>query len=121
MMTFKVIPDGGEPYQVTAHSRDVLVWEKSGKGRTFSQLADHLSMTDMYGLAYTAARRQGMSTGTLQDFEQSVDMMPVDVDGEDDEDPDPTPAAPSAAPSSNLPSPPASRPPSGQKRATGRS
>jgi hypothetical protein len=120
MMTFKVIPDGGEPYQVTAHSRDVLVWEKSGKGRTFSQLADHLSMTDMYGLAFVAARRQGMFSGTLQDFEQSADMMPVDVD-EDDEDPDPTHAAPSAAPSSNSQSPPASRPPSGRKRATSRS
>jgi hypothetical protein len=120
MMTFRVSPDGGEPYQVTAYARDVLMWEKAGKGRAFGDMAEHTKIGDLYGLAYFASRRQGLYTGSLSEFEQDVDVNPVDQD-EDEADPDPTPAAPSAASSSNSPSPPASPRRSGPKRDTGRS
>lgn len=120
-MTFRIEPDEGEPYEVTAQSRDVLTWEKAGKGRAFGELANRMAMVDMYGLAYFAARRQGLFTGTVQEWEQSVDLTPTDEDEDEEKEPDPTPAGPSPAPASNSPAPRASRPASGRKRATARS
>lgn len=119
--TFEVRPDDGEPYRVTAHSRDILTWEKAGKGRSLGELANNPSLGAFYGLAYFAARRQGLFTGTLAEFEQQVDLEPLDDDEGDEEAPDPTRPGPSAEPSSTLPSSPASPPPSGQKRAGRRS
>lgn len=118
--TFEVRPDDGEPYRVTAHSRDILTWEKAGKGRSLGELAQNPSLGAFYGLAYFAARRQGLFTGTLAEFEQQVDLEPLD-DEEDEEAPDPTRPGPSAEPSSTSRSSPASPPPSGQKRAGRRS
>lgn len=92
MMTFKVTPDDGEPYEVTARSRDVFVWEKTTKG-TMGQLAQGAPMVDLYHLAYLAAKRTGLFDGSLADFSATVDL---DFDGLDDE-PDPTHAAPGAA------------------------
>lgn len=118
--TFEVRPDDGEPYRVTAHSRDILTWEKAGKGRSLGELANNPSLGAFYGLAYFAARRQGLFTGTLAEFEQQVDLEPLD-DEEDEEAPDPTRPGPLAEPSSTSPSSPASPPPSGQKKAGRRS
>lgn len=119
MITFKLDPDDGEPYELVAHSRDVLLWEKGAKGRSFGQFGDNPNMIDMYGMAFVAARRQGLFSGTLQEFEQTIDVLPVDDDEESE--PDPTDEGPSPGPSLSLPSPPASPPPSGRKKATARS
>lgn len=89
MFDFKVTPDGGEPFEVHAGSRDVLQWEKTTKGASFGNLADGLKLTDMYKIAHIAAKRQGLYTGSLADFETSVEL-----DFDETEEPDPTRPAP---------------------------
>jgi hypothetical protein len=116
MMTFKVSPDGGDPWQVVAESRDVLAWEKALKGRSFNDLATNPTMAGLYGLAYAASRRQGLWEGTIQEFEASVDLQMVD-DEEDEQEVDPTRPAPSAEPSSGSPLKPVSPRASGRKKA----
>lgn len=89
MIDFRVIPDDGEPFAFTAGSRDVLLWEKTSK-RSFSQVESDPKMTDLYALAYTAARRQNLFTGTPADFEATCELDFTDHG----EDPDPTQPAP---------------------------
>jgi hypothetical protein len=89
MIAFKVTPDAGEPYEVTATSRDVYVWEKANRGKTFKAVAESGSIVDLTEIAYHAARRQGHYSGTLVAFAQEHD-----IEGTEDEEPDPTPPAP---------------------------
>lgn len=86
LISFEISPDDGGPYRVDAYSRDVLLWEKAVKGRSFSQMQSALAMVDLYGLAHVAARRQGLFAGTLQEFEATCDLEPVT----DEAPPDPT-------------------------------
>ncbi|OLL69839.1 hypothetical protein Ae168Ps1_6396c [Pseudonocardia sp. Ae168_Ps1] len=74
MFTFEVVPDGGESYELVAASRDVVVWERTGKGRSLQQLTENLRMSDLYEVAHLAARRQGRFDGSLEDFIGSVDL-----------------------------------------------
>lgn len=95
MFTFSVQQDGvAEPYEVTAKSRDVVVWEKTGRGRYLGQIQEKPSMTALAELAYIAARRAGRFTGTEAEFLAQCDVEPVD----DQEAADPTPPAPSTGP-----------------------
>lgn len=84
MLDFRVTPDGGEPYTVKAGSRDVLTWEKTGKGKSFSKLMEDLPMSDLYRMAHIASRRQGLFTGSLEEFENTCELgfeaEPDDVD-----------------------------------------
>lgn len=82
-------PDDGAEFEVVATSRDIVVWEKTAQGRNFSSLAA-AAMSDFYGIAYIAARRQGLFEGTRKDFDASVDL-----DVEEDDEPDPTQPDPS--------------------------
>lgn len=90
MFTFKVRPDDGQEFQVTATSRDVVMWERTTPGgRCFADLKS-AAMSDFYGIAFVAAKRQGLFAGDRRAFEDGVDMDIV----EEDEEPDPTrPAA----------------------------
>lgn len=101
MMKFDVTPDEGEAYQLEAGSRDVLAWERAGRGRSFSELGNNLSMIGLYGLSYHAAVRQGRFSGTLAEWEQSVDLMPVAADDEDGDELDPTREGHTPGPSSS--------------------
>lgn len=87
MFDFIVKPVGGEQFEVTADSRDVATWERSGKGRSLASLNRDLRMTDLYALAYTAARRQGKTSGDVAEFEAGnvIDFL-------EEEAPDPTPS-----------------------------
>lgn len=85
MFTFKVIPDDGDPFMVTARSRDVRLWERTNMGARFSGLSD-ASIVDYEGVAFSAAKRQGLYTGTRESWDDSVD---IDIVTED-EDADPT-------------------------------
>lgn len=87
MIGFKVVPEGGDEYEVTATSRDVYLFEKLNKGKTFQSLVNNLEMGDMYRLAHLASKRQQLFTGTLEEFTDSCDL---EVNS-DDEEPGPTP------------------------------
>jgi hypothetical protein len=85
MISFKITPDGGEPFTVTATSRDIHTWEKVTKGVTFAGLMESMSMVHMYSIAYFASKRRGLFDGSAKDFESTCDLTP-----EGDEAPDPT-------------------------------
>lgn len=85
MFTFTVKPDGGDEYSATATSRDVVVWEKTGRNRSVGKLAESPAMGDLYALAHLASKRLGLFDGTFKEFEESVDL-----EFEEDEASDPT-------------------------------
>jgi hypothetical protein len=88
MFTFKVTPDGDESYTLVADSRDVLIFEKTSRGKNLLTWRDSMSMVDLYRLAHIAATRQGRYEGKLNDFERDV---VIDIqDDEEDESSDPT-------------------------------
>lgn len=89
---FTLRPDDGEPVEVVATTRDIVVWEKTGKGRSFSNLARDAHMADLYELAWQAAKRQGLVDCNLGEFERTTDLDLEAADGADEE-PDPTPPA----------------------------
>lgn len=89
MIEFTVKPDNGEEYEVTATSRDVLVWEKTCKGRSFVKMMSELPLADLYRIAWIASRRLGLYAGKLEEFESGVDLH----FDEDEESADPTPPA----------------------------
>ena len=91
MFQFTVTPDGGEPYTLTAGTRDVLNWEKVAKGRTINQLMQDLAMTDLYKLAHLASLRTQRFTGALAEFEATCELEL----GGADEQVDPTLPGPS--------------------------
>lgn len=68
-------PDGGEPYTMTAGARDIMLWEKTHRGASFSQIKDNLTMTALYQIAHVAARRQGLFAGTLDEFENTAELV----------------------------------------------
>lgn len=92
MIDFKVIPDGGERFDLTADSRDVLVWERTAKGkvRSVGELVESKSFVEFYRLAHIAAKRQGVFDGDLAEFE-ATHALEV---GDDDDGEDPTRPAP---------------------------
>jgi hypothetical protein len=86
VIDFTIKPDGGDPYEITADSRDVLGWEKQSRGKkTFVGLMDTLNMIDMYQVAYIAAKRLGKFPGELAEFERTC-VLEFDTE----EEPDPT-------------------------------
>ena len=89
MFDFKLTPEGGDTFEVTAGSRDVLQWEKTTKGASFGSIANGLKITDLYKIAWIAAKRQDHFTGTLAEFEASVEL-----EFDEQDEPDPTQPAP---------------------------
>jgi len=71
---FTLTPEGGEAFEVRATTRDVLVWEKTGRDRSLSALMENLRVADMYEIAYVAAKRQGVWDGNRAEFEERVDL-----------------------------------------------
>jgi predicted Rdx family selenoprotein len=90
MLPFKIIPDDGEPFEIVATSRDVAKWERVTKGATFGALEVEKKISDLYKIAYHAAKRLGHWDGTLAEFEASCDFDLLD---EEQNEPDPTPSA----------------------------
>lgn len=89
MISFKVVPDDAEPYEVTAGSRDIAHWEKTTKGAALIQLKEGLRITDLYKIAWIAARRKSLFAGELAEFEKTCE-----IEYEEEPEPDPTPPAP---------------------------
>ena len=73
MITFEITEvETGETTELTADSRDVLVWEKTSRSsESYIDLVTGLSMTKFYRLAHIAAKRQEVFTGKLADFENT--------------------------------------------------
>lgn len=86
MIRFTIMPDGVEPFDVVASTRDIARWEKVTKGASFAALENDKKVSDLYKIAFHASVRQGFWTGTLAEFEQDVDLdFPEDdEDGEAD-------------------------------------
>lgn len=89
MIDFTCRSDDDGEYRVTATARDVLVWEKVGKDRNFAKLMSELPLADLYVIAHLASKRQGLFTGTRDDFEKTIDLI-----FEGAAEPDPTTPAP---------------------------
>ena len=77
---------------VIATSRDIAAWEAAKAGRSIAQLVgDGVTMSELYALAWTAAKRREQFEGSLAEFKASVDLAPelADRPAEDDEGPTP--------------------------------
>lgn len=57
LVVFEVWPDDGDMVVVPAGSRDVAVWEKSGKNRTLSQWQTNPKTEDTYRVCWIALER----------------------------------------------------------------
>lgn len=90
MFTFKVTPDEGKEFSVTADSRDIMLWEKTTQGRTLGKLKDDLRMADLYKIAYLAVARTKKFDGDQAAFEKTC----VIEEQGDEEEADPTSPAP---------------------------
>lgn len=88
MIHFKCRPDDADMFEVEATTRDILTWERTNRGKTMAKLLEDQSITDMYALAFIAARRQRLWTATVREFEEFVDL-----DFSESEPVDPTPPA----------------------------
>jgi hypothetical protein len=83
MFRFKVRPDDGEEFEVTATTRDIAKWERTTKGASFAGLQNDMKVTDLYRVAYHAVNRQGLYDGTMKEFEDACDLDILDADDED--------------------------------------
>ncbi len=84
MFKMKITPDGGEAFELVTSTRDIAQWEKRNKGASFAGLQADMHMTDLYKIGHIAATRQGLYTGTLKEFEESVDIDMLDDEAEVD-------------------------------------
>jgi hypothetical protein len=74
MMEVRVVPDSGEPYVLKIGSRDVVAWEKIDRRNTMTRLDSDPKMADIYSVSHLAAKRRGLFTGTLAEWETAVDL-----------------------------------------------
>lgn len=89
MINFTIKPDPGfgDEFEVTATSRDIYMWEKTSKGRTFTVLMNDMSMVDMFRIAYFAAARQKLWSENEASFTANVDLTFSEADEVDPTNP----------------------------------
>lgn len=88
MINLKVMPDDGEAFDLTATTRDIAKWERITKGASFAGLQNDMKITNVYQVSHIAAVRLGLFSGTLAEWQESVDLDILDSD-----EPDPTQSA----------------------------
>lgn len=88
MIRFRIEPDGEDPIEVEAGSRDIVKWEIRKNGRHLGMLQATPRMTDLVELAWLAAQRTKDWQGDLSDFRLYVEVTPLAevVDDEADAD-----------------------------------
>lgn len=86
MFTFTVKPDGGEPFEVEATSRDIVRWEGMNRKNSVGSLTEDMRMTDLTDLAWVAADRRGLTDLDVREFRAGVDIDFEKTDADDDED-----------------------------------
>lgn len=74
MFELKIIPDVGEPFDVTATSRDIAAWERGGKQRSMGRLTEELRMTDIIDMAWYAASRRDLTDLDIVQWRAGVDL-----------------------------------------------
>lgn len=88
MFKFRITDDSATSHELKATSRDVVNWERTTRGASMNQLKDVMRYTDLYKIAYFAAKRHGIWDGSEQGF---VDTWDLDVEADQaDESEDPT-------------------------------
>ena len=100
LLRVRVLPDGGEPFEVEVTSRDMLRWEMGGRDRSYVRLMEQQDIEPMYELAWIAADRMGLYRGSLAAFQSTCDITGAESDQEDAAAADPTPRARSRTPRS---------------------
>lgn len=78
MFTFRVTPDSGQPYDLEVTSRDIVFWEKIDRAHTVTRLENDPRMSDIYSVTHVAAKRKGLFSGLLAEWETSVDLAPAE-------------------------------------------
>ncbi|WP_293787070.1 hypothetical protein [uncultured Aeromicrobium sp.] len=101
-MPLKVELADGESFEVTADMRDMRLWERNNKGKSF--IEEPIDLGRMNYVAWSAARRNGLTTMSAKDFDLNVvsldqldeDDELIEVDGElvDPTEVPPTPPTP---------------------------
>lgn len=57
MIAYVLVGQDGDKLEFTATARDVFMWEKVYKGKSFGALKENLYMWDLYAIAHQAATR----------------------------------------------------------------
>jgi len=90
MMRLEVTPeDGTDPYELVVTSRDFMIWERTGKNRTFQSFMENISAVGLYELSHITARREGLFTGSLSEWQEAVFVNSVRPKPEDEMDEEP--------------------------------
>ncbi len=81
MFDMRVIPDGGEPFDISAGMRDVRLWEKTHAKRSLGMLRDEggVSATVLYEIAFTACRRSGSIPADMTE-DVFADSYEIDIE-----------------------------------------
>lgn len=87
---FTVAPDGAEPFEVTAKSRDLAHWERQFKGVSIDRLANNPTVNDLESLAWVTSSRRGVFQGNLNEFREQCDFDMLDADEDEDDGAGPT-------------------------------
>ncbi|QFU87880.1 hypothetical protein [Amycolatopsis sp. YIM 10] len=89
MITLKLKDDEGEVTELTATTRDIVLWERTHRGKTFKSIQDNMSLIDFYGIAYCAVKRQNIVL--MHDFANEKEFTDLfDLEFEMDVEADPT-------------------------------
>lgn len=81
MFELRITPDEtGEAFDVNAGMRDVVIWERTHRGRSLAQIGDgNLTATMVFELAFSACRRQQRIPRELTE-EQFFESYEVEVE-----------------------------------------
>jgi hypothetical protein len=78
MFDFLLVPQDGDPIELTANSNDVCEWEVKNRHNSLTALRENTRMTDLRSIAYIAAKRVGVFTGEFHDFKSTYTITMKD-------------------------------------------
>ena len=70
--------DNGTRLVIDADTRDFLMWERTGKGRSAAEFGRNPTMEWCYSLAFTAGRRTGQVDFPLAEFQSDWCLDPLE-------------------------------------------
>jgi hypothetical protein len=84
LLRLRVSPESADAFVVDVVSRDILVWEKGGRDRSYAALMVKQDMAPLYEIAHQASVRAGRFAGSLAAFESTCDIAVAPPDEETD-------------------------------------